>query len=68
MTPTLSLKVCGSARATSSAPIGMPMRPPATKGKASLKSITFHIDGSVEICELTEQIRTSGTAIEGGTI
>ena len=24
--------------------------------------------GTVEICELTEQIRTSGTAIEGGTI
>ena len=66
ITPTLSLKVCGSARATSSAPIGMPSSPPATNGKASLKSSSFHIDGNVEICELTEQISTSGTATAGG--
>ena len=68
MTPTPSLKFCGSARATSSAPIGMPSRPPSTNGPASLKSSTFHIDGRVEICELTEQISTSGTAIAGGRI
>ena len=66
ITPTLNLKCCGSARATSSVPIGMPIRPPTTNGHASLKSSTFHIDGSVEICELTEQIRTSGTATAGG--
>jgi hypothetical protein len=30
-----------------------------------LKSSSFHIDGNVEICELTEQISTSGTAIAG---
>ena len=68
ITPTLSLKVCGSARATNNAPIGMPSSPPATNGSASLKSSSFHIDGRVEICELTEQIRTSGTAIAGGRI
>ena len=66
ITPTLSLKFCGSARATSSAPIGMPSSPPATNGNASLKSSSFHIDGNVEICELTEQISTSGTATAGG--
>ena len=65
ITPTLSLKICGSARATSSAPIGMPARPPITKGNASLKSIRRHIAGNVESCELTEQIRTSGTARAG---
>ena len=42
--------------------------PPATNGQASLKSRTRHIDGSVEICEQTEQIRTSGTAMAGGRI
>ena len=68
MTPTLSLKVCGSARATSSAPIGMPSSPPATNGSASLKSSSFHIAGSVESCEPTEQISTSGTAAAGGRI
>ena len=65
--PTLNLKLCGSARATSSAPIGMPASPPITNGRASLKSITFHIDGRVDIRELTEQISTSGTASEGGS-
>jgi hypothetical protein len=65
--PTLSLKLCGSARATNSAPIGMPASPPITNGRASLKSITRHIEGRVEICELTEQISTSGTASEGGS-
>ena len=44
----------------------MPARPPATNGRANLKSSSFHIDGKVEICELTEQISTSGTAIAGG--
>ena len=34
--------------------------------RASLKSSSFHIDGNVEICELTEQIRTIGTATAGG--
>ena len=67
ITPTLNLKFCGSARATSSVPIGMPASPPATNGQASLKSSSRHIDGNVEICELTEQISTSGTASAGGS-
>jgi hypothetical protein len=44
----------------------MPISPPNTNGSASLKSSSRHIDGSVESCELTEQIRTSGTATAGG--
>ena len=45
----------------------MPASPPITNGAASLKSRTFHIVGRVEICELTEQISTSGTASDGGS-
>ena len=45
----------------------MPDEAAGDEGQASLKSSTFHIDGSVESCELTEQIRTSGTAIDGGS-
>ena len=67
ITPTLNLNICGSARATSNVPSGMPASPPATNGHASLKSRSRHIDGSVEICALTEQISTSGTARAGGS-
>jgi hypothetical protein len=63
----VSLNILGSASAISCVPIGTPARPPIRKGHTSLKSMVRQIDGSVEVCATTEQIRTSGTAIEGGT-
>ncbi len=35
-------------------------------GQTSEKSNERHIAGSVEVWAMTEQIRTSGTAMEGG--
>ena len=47
-------------------PSGTPKRPPITNGQTSERSKLRHIEGSVEVWEMTEQIRTSGTAIDGG--
>ena len=48
-------------------PSGTPARPPSRKGQTSLKSIDRQIVGSVEVCATMEQMRTSGTTIEGGS-
>ncbi len=65
-TPTLSLNTFGSAEATIMVPSGTPIRPPIRNGQTSERSKLFHIEGSVEVCAITEQISTSGTASEGG--
>ena len=49
-------------------PTGMPANPPIDERHGQLEiDATLHIAGSVEICELTEQISTSGTASAGGS-
>ena len=65
--PTVSLKMVGSAWATSIVPIGTPSSPPIRNGQTSVRSKLFHIDGKVAVCATTEQIKTSGTATEGGS-
>lgn len=47
-------------------PKGTPISPPIRNGHTSERSKLFHIDGSVEVCAMTEQIKTSGTASDGG--
>ncbi len=64
--PTLNLNMPGSACATSMVPNGTPARPPIRNGHTSLRSKDRQSDGSVEVCATTEQMKTSGTAIEGG--
>src|ERR1700692_4372602 len=44
-----------------------PARPPMINGQTSLKSMNRQKASSVEVCAVMEQIRTSGTAIAGGT-
>ena len=63
----LSLNTFGSAEATSMVPSGTPISPPIRNGQTSERSNVFHIDGSVELCAITEQISTKGTASEGGS-
>jgi hypothetical protein len=66
-TPMLNLKIPGSACAISIVPSGTPARPPIRNGHTSVKSKLRHIDGKVDVCPTTEQIRTSGTASDGGS-
>lgn len=48
-------------------PIGTPISPPIRNGHTSERSKLFHIEGSVEVCAITEQISTNGTASEGAS-
>ncbi len=48
-------------------PSGTPINPPIRNGHTSDRSKLFHIEGSVEVCAITEQISTRGTASEGGS-
>ena len=63
----LSLNIFGSACAIISVPSGMPARPPIRNGQTRRKSMVRQIDGKVEVCATIEEIRTSGTATEGGS-
>jgi hypothetical protein len=67
ITPTLNLNMPGSACAISMVPSGTPARPPIRNGQTSVKSIDRQNVGSVEVCPTMEQIRTRGTATEGGS-
>jgi hypothetical protein len=60
------LKILGSACAISIVPRGTPSRPPITNGQTSERSKLRHIEGSVAVCAITEQVSTNGTAIDGG--
>ena len=63
----LSLNTRGSACAIISVPSGTPARPPIRNGHTRRKSMVRQIDGSVEVCATIEEIRTSGTATDGGS-
>ena len=63
----VSLNTSGSACAIKSVPSGTPASPPIRNGQTREKSMVFQIEGSVELCAMTEQTSTSGTASDGGS-